>query len=236
MTQASSIVFAVLCSLLPLACGSNPSSLKDVEVGSDCTNMYRYATTGSPGFIIQNMPSGLTEATGLSRRSDGLAWSKPGSIHVFKHVSTFGGGKGGAPSTSITDIHLYIPPAGGFLLFGPYLNIGSGGTLRAEVDYEAFEANVTWDVSTGGTIFSSETVRYEANQALAGTWYSKPFAVGAGISGLEVRAAVSDIKNSGGPASAQEKLAWVPSVKIKEVRIIHTSPDELTAFGDPTCR
>lgn len=213
-------VIALLSGLAITSCGENQqSSMKDLESGTDCTDLYRYGPNESPGFKVQDLPSNFYSVTGLTRGADGLTWQKAGWVQqVYKNI------------------YRYNPPKPGYLFFGQSLPIDKGGTIRAEIDFEAFESFVTWDIYSGGASLTSETVRYEANQPISGTWYSKAVPVGDGFPNLEVRGYVKDIKDGSSQVGAHEQLAWVPSVKIKQIRIIHSSPGERVNAGDPSCR
>lgn len=214
MKRIFGISLAILGAMILTACGSTEhhSKVKDYEGGSDCTDLYRYSTDSSPGFRVQDLPATIP---GLVRDDAGLWWRQPG--RVIKSV-----------------LPMYLPPAPGYVFQGQNLTLNAGGNVRFEVDFEAFESNIRWELVSNGNVLTTETVRYEANSPISGTYYSKPVAVGGGLSGLEARAWAADFKPNGQPAHVQ--LAWVPSVRIKQIRIYHTAPSDRVNAGDPSCR
>jgi hypothetical protein len=202
-----------------VGCGDSDSKLKDLTVGSSCTDTYTFTSNDpNPAFRLDAIPSDLTAADGVTKDGGVISWRKAG---------TFGLGHRSKP--------YYIAPKSGYLIRSQNLPIGAGGTVQAEVEFDAFESYVTWDINSAAGQTYVEKVRYEADAPIAGVWRSKPVDVGNGQPNLEVRAFVEDIKAYGSAASVWEQIQWVPAVNIKSVKVIHMNPKYRVDAGDESC-
>jgi hypothetical protein len=151
--------------LAATGCGSHASKLKDAEAGTDCTDLDRYSLNESPGFRVQDLPGLINSDGGVSRGADGLTWKKAGT-----GTQECSEAKEMWPARCIASYNTAKPE---FLFSGPFLPMDTGGALRAEIDFEAFESFVTWDIFSVGTSLAKERIRYEADQPITGTWYRK---------------------------------------------------------------